>query len=282
LNHKFLFEFINGNRWQLEGKSEEELRFASLLNLQERNGREGIYFPYYPPKITPTYTFFDFTKDTLSYFNFLQNMASHELVTIGSRLNQAQASEISLPGNMSIISRVVTIRNEIDGGLLIHGILVLHPKGAIIIMGDTGAGKTTTARRLDGEKWKRLSDDRTLVVKDKKGNYYAYPWPGGKAYRQPELRYDISQAYPLKGMFIVVKNEKMALKKITGLNAVATLQHVVNQAMELPDPSVDPEGVGEMRKIRLKNISEIVKNIPMYELKVNLTDPLNDLMESVL
>ena len=281
----FAFSIANGNSWQIEGRDEAGERFVSILGLSESEKKRAVDFPFYPPQISSTYTFFDFTKDTLEYFDFLNRVGRNETIAIRSSIQLDRSDRnvfYSLAGNMSIISRAVTIRNEIWGGILIHGIMVLHEKGAIVIAGDTGAGKTTTVRRLPENIWRRMSDDRTLVVRDQEGDYYAYPWPGGKAYRQPELRYDISKGYPLRGVFTVVKNEKNSLEKIEGLSAVAILKYVVDQAMELPDPSIDPEGVGEMRKLRLDNLISIVKKTPIYELKVNLEDPFSDELESVL
>jgi len=241
----------------------------------------AISFPFYPPKIGSTYTFFDFTKDTLCYFQWLKNIKSDDLIAFTGKVD-FNDDKMSLPGNMSVISRAITIRNEIDGGLLIHGVLAIYGNKAIIIAGDTGAGKTTTARRLQSKNWKNLSDDRTLIVRSDEGNYFAYPWPGGKAYKQPELRYDISKAYPVKGIFFVVKNKETMIKKILELKAVALLQQVADQAMGLPDPSVDPKGMGEMRKIRLRNIADIVQKIPLYELKINLTDSFSSDLEVLL
>jgi hypothetical protein len=60
------------------------------------------------------------------------------------------------------------------------------------------------------------------------------------------------------------------------------LQRVANDAMELPDPSIDPKGVAEMTQNRLNNLAEFVQKVPTYELHLNKTDPFWEEIEAII
>jgi SynChlorMet cassette protein ScmC len=240
-----------------------------------------VVFPFYPLQYQrESYTFFDFTRDFIKYFHWFQQLKSNTCISI-TPVSNAFSTEDYL-ANMSLVYKNIALRNEVSGGFLVHGIMVVSEKKAMIFAGDSGAGKTTTARRLPSDKWQLYSDDLTLVVKGKDGNYYAYPWPGEKAYRHHELRYNSSQGILLETIFFIVQNKEVSLMRLPAIKTIAMLQRVTSQAMDLPDPSVNPALVGEMRKNRLKNLSDFVQKVPCYELSLNMIDPFWETIEEVL
>jgi len=102
------------------------------------------------------------------------------------------------------------------------------------------------------------------------------------SYLQFELHYDVQKNLPFIGVFCLIKSEKVSIQKTNSIKAIALLQKVVNQALGLPDPSIDPKAVGEMRINRLKNLTQFVQKVPTYELRLNTTDPFWEEIESLL
>jgi SynChlorMet cassette protein ScmC len=269
-------KFKNGNSYLLESRTGHgaSKRFSTLLNLngavEKAFSSEQVLFPFFPLEIADSYTFSDYARDTVECFSWLKNEG--RLSTLVLRDAECCVN-YDLHANMSVISRVVTIRNEIWGGFLVHGVLLAHRGNGIILAGASGVGKTTAASRMPADTWKQYSDDLTLVVCDKRGDYFAYPWPGPKAYPYYELRYNLSSGLPLKGMFLLVRRKEVQFNPIKKMHGIALLQHVVDQAFDIPDPAVVYDGSREMRKKRLENLSRFVEKNPVFELSLDMVDP---------
>lgn len=71
---------------------------------------------------------------------------------------------------------VIVLDVENRGGLLLHGALAECKRQGVILAGPGTVGKTTASRRLRLP-WHSLSDDATLVVRDRAGRFGAHPWP---------------------------------------------------------------------------------------------------------
>lgn len=258
-------------------------RINTLLNLQQCCGKDDlentIVFPFFPLLADGAYTFFDFTRDTLDYFHWLKEQPTERAIFFQEPESTGCYDVLA---NVSVICRTIAVRNELAGGFLVHGVMLAHQQGAVILAGASGGGKTTAARRMPDESWQKCSDDLTLVVKDTQGNYFAHPWPGVKAYHQYELCYDTERGIPLQGLFFLVQDAEVQIKPTKPIKAIAMLQRVAEQALELPDPSIDPEGVGELRALRLKNVSDFVRKVPTYELFLNMADPFWQDIEALL
>lgn len=267
----------NGNHWRFVSVA-KEFRIvriiSSLLNLQNlcdsEEITEGVIFPFFPFAANASYTFFDLTRDTIKYFYWLKQLKTDSIIVMKE---DERVDDYDVLANLSVINRVIAIRNEIDGGFLVHGVLLEHEQGGVILAGASGVGKTTSARRTPNESWVKCSDDLTLVIRDESGNYFAHPWPRMYTYVQGELRYDSQRGVPLKGLFFLVHEALDLIKLAPSLKAIAMLQSVTDQAFELPDPSIDPKGVAEMRVLRLENMSDFVRKVPTYELFHKMIDP---------
>ena len=274
----------NGQRWQFifkNGVLSPVSRFCNLLNLASAKQEKGIQFPFYPPQEKAPYTFFDLTRDTLARFQWLKNVDPHETISIVETEGRP-LTELSLVRDMTLIAEAIALWNEMAGGLLVHGVMVESRGQAVIFAGGTGAGKTTAARKMPDETWKKHSDDRTLITKNRTGDYFAHPWPGAKAFPRYEIRYDAEASFPLKAVVMLEKDSANKVEKLQPIHATALLKGVVDQALALPDLSTHPEGVGKMLKTRFENLTAFVQRVPLYKLRFNLTDPFWESIEALL
>ncbi len=279
-----ILTFENGNRWcfrskfQIDGISERASRMLNLP-LLEVDLSECVKYPYYPFVYKKPYTFFDYTKNYLDIFRWLSEQTEESLLS----LDDFKFDDLyDLRLQLNSISRAVAVRNELYGGILLHGIMLEYENKAIILAGESGIGKTTATSRVPDQTWKKHSDDLTLIVRDREGNYFAHPWPGTKAYNYYEICYESTKGIPLSAIFFLMPNDEVEIKPLSTLESFALMQEVADQAMALPDPSIDPKGVGEIRKRRLKSIAKLIEKVPNYHLHLNKSDPFWENIERLL
>ncbi|MDP2911935.1 MAG: hypothetical protein Q8N76_06365 [Candidatus Omnitrophota bacterium] len=82
------------------------------------------------------------------------------------------------------------------GGMIFHGASLVSPEGrGVILCGQSGAGKTTLANKLEADGYKIINDENAVVMQDKDGRYYLFPVPWSPA--------DIYERY-VHGVFLSV------------------------------------------------------------------------------
>ena len=92
-------------------------------------------------------------------------------------------------------------------------------------------------------------------------------------YTHFEICCESAKGIPLSGVYYLIQDEGLIIKPLKTLEAFALTQEAADQAMSLPDPSIDPKGVGEVRKDRLSNITQFISKIPCYALHLDKTKP---------
>ena len=105
------------------------------------------------------------------------------------------------------------------GGLELHAAGVVAPSGrGYLFTGQSGDGKTTTARLWQQAGAAILSDDRIVVTRDDGGGWrmHGTPWHG-----EAELAQPVSA--PLAGVFVLARGERNALEPMSAAHAVAAL-----------------------------------------------------------
>ncbi len=285
IGRKISLELENENRWLFSFSTHKTPwieRVSTLLMISETkdfyNKDAYEFFPGLALEENNSFTFFDHYRQQIKIYKWLNKLQRDAVIIVEDETEK----NFDIVANMHTLLTSIALRNEVNGGFLVHGIMLEHEKGSIILAGASGVGKTTAATRTPDDKWKKRSDDLTMVVKGIDGNYYAHPWPGTKAYLQYEIHYDTQKGVKLKSLFFLVQKAERHIKQTELLNAIAMLQRVTMQAMNLPDPSVDPKNVGEMRKNRLSNLAEFITKVPTYELHLNKTDPFWEDIETLV
>jgi SynChlorMet cassette protein ScmC len=128
------------------------------------------------------------------------------------------------------VSMVVAHQVQINGGFLIHGALAEWNGHGIVMAGPSAGGKTTASKRLFPP-WRSLSDDCTLVVRDKQGVYFAHPWPTWSSFMFGGQggAWDVQYAVPLKGVFFLKQVLEDKVEQINKARAVCMLVESVEQ-----------------------------------------------------
>ena len=90
------------------------------------------------------------------------------------------------------------------GGQLIHGALIERNGQGVLLAGASGAGKSTSCRRLP-DNWIVLSDDELLMLLNEEGHYQAYPLPTWSEYIEgkSEKTWNIHCSVPVCGVFFI-------------------------------------------------------------------------------
>ncbi len=106
----------------------------------------------------------------------------------------------------------------LEDAMLLHGLGMVSPRGeAVVFLGESGAGKTTTAGRLPG--WRRLSDD-TVMVGRADGTWYCAGTPFLGKERLPTS----GARAPLGGLcFLKPHAQELALTELRTAAAFAQL-----------------------------------------------------------
>lgn len=97
---------------------------------------------------------------------------------IAERRFRVQAHTVAgAAGRAAILSLLAPTVVERLGGLVLHATAVVLGGRAVLFIGPSGAGKTTSARHMGEATW--LARDRAVVVRDELGRWQAWGAPGG-------------------------------------------------------------------------------------------------------
>jgi len=141
---------------------------------------------------------------------------------------RASGGNGSLIGHLSMILGTTLILS--DRVTLLHGALVQRDGLASALIGPSGRGKTTAARRI-GPPWRAISDDMIAVVRGQDGIYRAHGLPTWSAWLEPNEdralgRYvDINEGYPLREIYLIEQSTDDAVMPVSlseGVDGIVT------------------------------------------------------------
>jgi hypothetical protein len=138
------------------------------------------------------------------------------LVTLDRRsfAGRPAASPLEYPlDELMVINRLV-----FEGGIEVHGCGVVDESGAgYLFAGQSGAGKSTTARLWAHTRAAIVSDDRVILRRDGDGiTMHGTPWHGDAEFAAPI-------AAPLTRIFLLRQAPRQALVSLTPASAAALL-----------------------------------------------------------
>jgi hypothetical protein len=150
-----------------------------------------------------------------------------DIAALGPRRYVASA-RVAHPALLTLmLNALVTSVAELAGGLCLHATAVAHSAGAVLLLGPSGAGKTTAAELL-GADTQYLSNDRVTLVPDpiEAGKYWVWSLPIGRA---PELERCSEVSLPLAALLRVRQG---AVSKVAPVREVEALLQI-RQAVEV-------------------------------------------------
>jgi SynChlorMet cassette protein ScmC len=171
-----------------------------------------------------------------------------------------------------VLSTLLGLLSQRDGGLLIHGALVERNGNGILMAGRSKVGKTTASSRLP-HSWHSLCDDMALIVRDDLGGYWVHPWPTWSRFRRNGSgdRWKVERAIPLKGIFVLEQGEDGARALGCG-QAACLLLECTKQATNylIEGLNLSEEEVSAYNLQRFENVCALAKAIPSYLLRLSL------------
>jgi hypothetical protein len=159
-----------------------------------------------------------------------------------------------------------------QGGLLLHGALAEWLGHGIVLVGVSGAGKTTASRRLPPP-WRSLCDDTTLLMPNDQGLWRAHPWPTWslRLEEEPCSRWNVPSSIPLRAIFHLRQAPNDVVESLGAGRALGRLVQSAEEASPLAGSGLTPEQARQVRRIRFEWLSTLVRVVPVFTLNLNRT-----------
>ena len=184
---------------------------------------------------------------------------------------------------LSKLSQIFCSQSEVKGGVLVHGGLAEKDGRGVILAGPSDVGKTTASRRLPPP-WKSLSDDCTLIVRDKNGVYQAHPWPTWSSFMFGGSggSWNVQYNVPLAAIFHLEQHENDYAKPLGQGNAACHLNNSAEQAWLGFALYLGSNMRQSLNLQRFDNICELIKIVPSFKLHFSKEGQFWEKMEQVL
>jgi hypothetical protein len=184
---------------------------------------------------------------------------------------------------MEQITRRIALSTLMQGGLLLHGALAEYAGSGFIMAGHGTVGKSTASRRLPAP-WRSLSDDKTLVVRDSLGQYWAHPWPTWSRFHdgRPGGSWPVEHAVPLRAIFFLRQSPSDQLEPVGVTQAAALIieseTDLAHESSRLRDPNAARALIGE----GIRAAKALARAVPAFSLKLSLDGRFWEEIERVL
>lgn len=157
------------------------------------------------------------------------------------------------------------------GGVLLHGALAAREGRGVVLVGPSGMGKSTAARRLPPP-WQARCDDTTLVVRDGRGQYWAHPWPTWSqfAFNGPGGSWDVTVASHLDAICCLSQAECDRVEAVGKGGAVHLLVNAAEVNGQMPTaPTLPQDQARQARLQRFDNLCQLARAVPVYLLHIS-------------
>lgn len=171
---------------------------------------------------------------------------------------------------MERIAASIALESLPRGGLLLHGALAEYRGAGYMMAGPSGVGKSTASRRLPSPH-RSLCDDRTLVVRDHAGQYWAHPWPTWSLLHSGVSgSWPVEEAVPLHGIFFLSQSTFDGLQPADRTHATAM---IMESAIDLTRTVTRLSEAGESPRLwedHLAAAKALAAAVPVHSLQVSL------------
>ena len=169
-----------------------------------------------------------------------------------------------------------------SGGLPIHAALVERKGKGFLIAAPGGTGKSTCSRRIP-RPWRALSDDLSLVVADKNGNYRVHPFPTWSDYlwKRSEPSWDVQSHLPLSAIVFLEQGTKDEMTPIGKGEAAACIIEAASQICLSFWRDLAPGESRTMKKMIFDNACGLARSIPAFRLRASIDGRFWEEMEAV-
>jgi len=206
--------------------------------------------------------------------------ANHNEITFV--LNQAK-TDVALARQMIRLSQVMAHCSASRGAILMHGALASWKGTGVLLCGASGSGKTTASKRLPSP-WQSLSDDATLLVRDKSGEYWAHPWPTWSRHlaRKKSLTVSLGSPVRLHAIFFLRQSAKNGISGALPKESIIRLMAASEQAVNLTAAIMPIAPRNRQRVDRFDLCCDLARKLPTFHLAVSLPGKFWKLIEKAI
>jgi len=158
---------------------------------------------------------------------------------------------------------------------------VFKGKG-ILIAASGGTGKSTCMRRLP-DNWTPLSDDTTLIVRNKKKEINIHPMPtwSDHLWSDKFSTFPVQKAVPLKAIFFLKQSSSDKVTEIHNTSATQEINKCFNQIWQSYIEKLTTEEKNTMIRKLFNTAYDIAGEIPCYSLEATLNGKFWEEIEKI-
>jgi len=156
------------------------------------------------------------------------------------------------------------------GGLPLHGALVERRGAGLILVGRSGAGKSTCCRRFPPG-WQVLGDDLSIVVRTDDGGFRAQPLPTWSAFESGGNGWPCraNHSVPLRAFFFLQQVPDNGVESLAGAKTALVIQRACEEAL-IPFDLFHPDQSSFLDRHIFANAVSLVSAVPAFRLRVSL------------
>lgn len=224
-NYSYRLELSASLSWSFEAVPATAAwlsRFAQVLGLRRRSSarppmriiiarapRKRLWHNSAPtPDVLPYYPDLPQTGWSLRNLSVCRLWTHPKIhTTVCEIIDHHEQNELAI-STMRQVLFVVHMKVVTSGGIPVHGALAACKGRGALLIGASGAGKSTCSRYLSGP-WQSLSDDEALVIPNDAGSFTCHPLPtwsdlrNGRGHRTM----DVADCVPLTGAFFLEQSD---------------------------------------------------------------------------
>jgi SynChlorMet cassette protein ScmC len=182
------------------------------------------------------------------------------------------------------IMDIIYTRSIEQGGLPIHGGLLVKDGHGVIIAAGGETGKSTCCRRIE-EPWVALCDDQALIRHDDGGEYRVHPFPTWSdiLLHERKVSWQSSRSVRLVGIFLLQQAAKDSVESLGQGESVVRLAELSVHALDLFNTGPIPQTHAKpVRSKIFANAAALIGQVPVYVLGASLRGKFWEKIEETL
>ncbi len=186
-------------------------------------------------------------------------------------------SERPYDDGSAVVSALSAAAVEREGGAVLHAAGIELDGAVVLLIGPSGAGKTTACNQARGASW--FVRDRAMVVASPRGPF-VWSLPGGSD-RDHQLPRSAMNCLPLAGVLRVRQGDRHAIHRLSLSQSVAAMR----ESMLAPtsDPCAESARIEALTKLiggATTNDARCGGHVPFGEVHVKLGEPITDVIKN--
>ncbi|MEI6055504.1 MAG: SynChlorMet cassette protein ScmC [Lentisphaerota bacterium] len=259
---------------------------STIMGLKESNSKEAdnslLFLALNKDNLPPDSDLTDWK--TYKQGAVYRMWSHHEKPEIFVELNKdfIEHPEIKVVNMLLSLRSIFRHYSKCNGSPVHAALAELNGKG-ILITASSGTGKSTCSRRFP-PRFKPLSDDTALIIRDKDDNFRVHPMPtwSDHLWGTRFSTYESSHSVPLSAIFFLEQSDVDAIVPVKKAIAIQKIFEGLKQIWERCWDKEDKQSQKMMISNLFKTACDIADKTPYYTLKATLHGKFYDEIEKVL